>query len=63
MKLTIRKTQLKQLSDKHANLPVKATPQIGGGLQGASISGGVLCVIVSLIDCTSECTKLACPQR
>ncbi|TMP25939.1 hypothetical protein CWB99_20210 [Pseudoalteromonas rubra] len=60
MKLKVKKTQLKRLSDKHAGLAKHATPQVAGGQQPASISAGVLCVITSLVDCSQQCSKQAC---
>ncbi|RZM79952.1 hypothetical protein [Pseudoalteromonas rubra] len=62
MKLTVKKSQLKRLSDKHNALAQRDTPQVAGGQQAASISAGDLCVIVSLVNCTQECSRLACSQ-
>ncbi|MCG7560843.1 MULTISPECIES: hypothetical protein [Pseudoalteromonas] len=62
MKLKVKKTQLKRLSDKHAGLAKNATPQVAGGQQAASISAGVLCVVTSLVNCSQECSKLLCSQ-
>lgn len=62
MKLTVKKTQLKRLSNKQNTLPQQATPHIAGGHQGASISAGILCEITSLVNCSGECSLVVCPQ-